>query len=79
MKLSFVLNKAGFTPENIDTKCVVTFDTQKGSITLSELTVTATVPEITKEQFDEAVNDAKTNCPISKSLNAEITCEAKLV
>ena len=77
MKLSFVLGAAGFTPENIDTKCTVTLD--NGVITESHLDVTATVPGIDKAKFDESVADAKANCPISKSLNTNITYEAKLV
>jgi len=77
MKLSFVLGAAGFTPENIDTKCTVTLD--NGAITESHLDVTAKVPGIDKAKFDECVADAKANCPISKSLNANITYEAKLV
>ena len=77
MKLSFVLGAAGFTPENIDTKCTVTLD--NGAITVSHLDVTAKVPGIDKAKFDECVADAKANCPISKSLNANITYEAKLV
>ncbi len=77
MKLSFVLVAAGFTAESIDTKCEITLDS--GAITLSALTVSAKVPGITKEAFDTAVADAKANCPISKLLNTNITCEAKLV
>ena len=36
MKLSFNLNKAGFTADNIDTKCDITLDPEKGEITLYE-------------------------------------------
>jgi osmotically inducible protein OsmC len=79
MKLSFNLSKEGFTPENIDTKCEITFDKEKGAIVKSHLIVTAKVPEISKEKFDEAVADARANCPISKLLNATITCESTLV
>src|SRR5689334_7884300 len=67
MKLSFVLGEAGFTPDNIDTKCTITLD--NGAITESHLEVTATVPGIDKAKFDESVADAKANCPISKLLN----------
>jgi osmotically inducible protein OsmC len=78
MKLSFELNGAGFTAENIDTKCVVTLDLAQGAISSSHLTVTAKVPGITKEQFDDIVLIAKRDCPISKVLNTEITYEANL-
>lgn len=77
MKLSFVLNAAGFTPDNIDTKCTITLD--GGAITESHLDVTATVPGVDAEKFAECVADAKANCPVSKVLNANISIEAKLV
>ena len=76
MKLSFVLGNAGFTPENIDTRCEITLES--GTITSSHLTVKASVPNITSEKFQEAVKDARTNCPVSKALNCEITSEATL-
>ncbi len=78
MKLSFELNAAGFTADNIDTKCVINLDTNIGAITTAHLTVSAKVPGITKEKFDEVIEIAKKDCPISKVLNAEITCEASL-
>lgn len=78
MKLSFNLSGAGFPPANIDTKCDITLDPAKGEITSSHLTVSAKVPGISKEKFDELVADAKANCPISKLYNTEITYEATL-
>lgn len=77
MKLSFVLNAAGFTADNIDTRCDIALE--DGTITSSHLTVKATVPGITKEQFDAAIADAEANCPISKLFNTKITTEATLV
>lgn len=76
MKLSFVLGAAGFTPANIETKCTVTLE--NGAITESHLDVKASVPGITPEKFAECAADAKANCPISKSLNTNITMEASL-
>lgn len=78
MKLSFVLNAAGFTAESIETNCVITLDPAQGAVTESALTVTATVPGISQEQFDACAADAKANCPISKLYNANITMEATL-
>ena len=78
MKLSFILTGAGFPPENIDTRCDITLDPEKGAITESHLKVSATVPGITKEKFEESVADAKANCPISKLYNTTITYEAAL-
>jgi lipoyl-dependent peroxiredoxin len=76
MKLSFVLNAAGFTADTIETKCDI--ELVDGAITSSHLTVKATVPNIDKEKFDEAVADAKANCPISKLYNTNISAEAVL-
>lgn len=76
MKLSFILGAAGFTPDEINTRCDITL--ADGAITQSHLTVSAKIPGISKEQFDAAVADAKANCPISKSLNTNITHEAVL-
>jgi osmotically inducible protein OsmC len=76
MKLSFVLNAAGFTADNINTKCTITLDS--GAITESHLEVTATVPGIDAAKFAECAADAKANCPISKLLNTNITMEAGL-
>ncbi|MBS1764792.1 MAG: OsmC family protein [Bacteroidetes bacterium] len=77
MKLSFVLGAAGFTPDKIETRCDITLDS--GAVTNSHLTVSAKVPGITKEKFEECANDAKANCPISKLLNTNITLEATLL
>jgi len=78
MKLSFVLNEAGFTPDKIETKSEITL--ANGAITKSHLTVKAKIPGISKEKFDECAKNAKENCPISKSLNSniEISMDASL-
>jgi osmotically inducible protein OsmC len=76
MKLSFVLNAAGFTPEEITTLCHITLT--DGTITKSQLKVAAKVPGIDKEKFEECAEDAKKNCPVSKLLKAEITMETTL-
>ena len=77
MKLSFVLGAAGFTPENIETSCVITLG--DGVITNSDLVVKAKVPGITPEKFQECAADAKANCPVSKAYNMAIGMEASLV
>ncbi len=79
MKLSFVLNAAGFTPDEINTKCEITLDPAAGAIVLSHLILTAKIPGINAEQFEAAVADAKANCPISKLYNCNITHEATLL
>ncbi len=76
MKLSFVLGAAGFTPENINTRCEITIES--GTIITSHLTVKASVPGITPEKFEEAAKEARMTCPVSKALNCEISYEASL-
>ena len=76
MKLSFVLNEAGFTADEINTQCNITL--ASGAITKSHLTVKAKVPGIDKAKFDECAEDAKKNCPVSKLLNTDISMEASL-
>jgi osmotically inducible protein OsmC len=73
MKLSFILGAAGFTPDSIETKCEINFDTAAGAISGSHLSVTASVPGIDKEKFEACVAEAQATCPISKSLNPNIT------
>ncbi|CAN5864095.1 OsmC family protein [soil metagenome] len=76
MKLTFILNAAGFTPDEIQTRCDISLE--DGSITESHLNVKATIPGISEEQFATAVADAKANCLISKLYNTNITHEATL-
>lgn len=76
MKLSFVLGNAGFTPESLNVTCTVNLD--QGAIIESHLELKAKVPGISPEKFAECANEAKANCPISKSLTARITLDATL-
>ena len=76
MKLSFLIVADGFVAESINTSAKVTLD--QGKITTVDLTVTAKVPGMSAEQFEAAAQNAKENCPISKSLNADITVNATL-
>ena len=78
MKLAFNLQEAGFTADSIDTQCVITLDSDAGSISESHLVVKASVPGIDKDKFQSLVDDAEANCPISKLFNAKITVEATL-
>jgi osmotically inducible protein OsmC len=76
MKLSFVLQEAGFTADSLETTAEVTLE--NGAVTKSHLTLKAKIPGISQEQFDQAAENAKDNCPISKLLNAEITLDKTL-
>ncbi len=76
MKLSFAIGTAGFTPEKIETTCIIALE--NGAITTSHLQVTASVPGMSKEEFDKAAQEAKSDCPVSKAYNLEISMEAVL-
>ena len=76
MKLSFVLGEAGFVPETLETKAIVTLE--NGKISESHLVLKATVKGISKDAFDAAVKEAELNCPISLSLNTKISVESTL-
>ncbi|PIQ50085.1 MAG: OsmC family peroxiredoxin [Cytophagales bacterium CG12_big_fil_rev_8_21_14_0_65_40_12] len=76
MKLSFNIGGAGFTPELLETKCHISLE--DGSITESHLKLTAKVPGLSVEKFNELVKDAEENCPISKLLNTKISVDATL-
>lgn len=76
MKLSFVLNGAGFTADTIDVNSTITLE--GGAITNAHLVVKASVPGIDQEKFDVCMEDVKANCLISKLLNVDKTYEVSL-
>jgi lipoyl-dependent peroxiredoxin len=79
MKLSFVLNAAGFTATELSVTATVNLNLQAGIVDHIQLDLTANVPGISAEKFDECAADAKANCPISKLMNAEISMNITLV
>ncbi len=81
MALSMILGQHDLTADSIDTKADVKLEEVDGgfAITAVHLTLKAKIPGATQEQFDEATQAAKTGCPVSKLLNAEITLDAELV
>lgn len=80
MALSLMLGEAGFTPDSIATQAAVSIEKREGGfeITASHLTVEARVPGMEEAQFLEIAGQAKTGCPVSKVLKADITMDAKL-
>jgi osmotically inducible protein OsmC len=80
MALAFGLTAAGFTPTSIATTARVTLepDGPGFKISRSVLALEASVPNISREQFEKIAQGAKGGCPISKVLNAEITLDWKL-
>jgi osmotically inducible protein OsmC len=78
MALSNGLAKAGSPPEALDTTADVTFQPGEG-ITGIKITVRATIPGMSAEDFAAAAEDAKANCPVSKALTGTtITLDATL-
>ncbi|MGW0198287.1 OsmC family protein [Nonomuraea sp. NPDC003201] len=79
MALSHGLAGAGTPPESLETSADVTFQPGEG-ITGIVLTVKGHVPGISAEQFAEAAETAKANCPVSKALTGTmITLNAELL
>jgi osmotically inducible protein OsmC len=80
MALSAQLGERGITPESIQTTATVTLEKKETgfTVTSSHLEVRARIPGADKAKFDEAANNAKAGCPISKLLNANITMNATL-
>ena len=77
MAFSSELGKAGYTPVKIETIATITMENL--TLTKSHLSVKASVPGIDEDTLQRIANDAKTNCPISKVLNLEITMKLEPV
>ncbi|MDL2308287.1 OsmC family peroxiredoxin [Bacteroidales bacterium OttesenSCG-928-B11] len=71
MKLAFLLDEAGFKDIDLETNCEITF--VGGEIRASDLIVTANIPGISKQKFDNLVKLAETECPVSKLFKAKIS------
>ena len=80
MALSAQLNKAGMNPARINTTATVSMEKQEAgfAITAVHLEVSAHVPGASREAFQQAAEDAKSGCPVSRVLNARISMEARL-
>lgn len=80
MALSGQLGNAGKTAERIQTEATVTLEKTDAGFTVTKvhLNVRAKVPGASASDFQTAANNAKSGCPISRLLKAEITMEAQL-
>ncbi len=78
MKLSFDLNAAGYTADELNVAATVSLDPAKGEVVKSHLVLTAKVDGIANEEFQKIAASAKENCPISKLLKADLSLEATL-
>ena len=78
MALANGLSQAGNVPERLDTKAEVTFQAGKG-ITGIHLSVRASVPGMSADDFAKQAQTAKENCPVSQALTGTtITLDAEL-
>lgn len=82
MQLSALLTEAGGTVENITTDATIGIGPDPaGGLKLTgiDLTVRATVPGLTADQFADAAEKAKSTCPVSKALTGvQINLDAAL-
>ncbi len=82
MAFSGGLEKAGFSPNSIETEAKVHLSPADGGgfrISRIDLVTNADVPNIEEDAFQQAAQAAKEGCPVSKALAAvEITVNATL-
>jgi osmotically inducible protein OsmC len=80
MALSKELEERGMLAESIDTQAEVWLEKEDGGFRISavHLSLRARIPGADRDKFEEAVETAKTGCPVSKLLNAEISLQVTL-
>jgi osmotically inducible protein OsmC len=80
MALSKELEERGMLAESIDTQAEVWLEKEDGGFRISavHLSLRAKVPGADRARFEQAVETAKTGCPVSKLLNAEISLQVTL-
>ncbi|MDH6183517.1 OsmC family protein [Polaromonas sp. CG_23.6] len=82
MAFSFACDKAGFANELVDTQAKVRLAKEGDGFVIDRiaLTLSAVVPGISEDQFQQIAEQAKKDCPLSKALASvpEITLSARL-
>jgi osmotically inducible protein OsmC len=80
MALSAQLGNANLTAESINTTATLTLEKLDAgwAITTIQLDVTARVPKGDNAAFQKAAEAAKSGCPVSKVLKADIKMNARL-
>jgi osmotically inducible protein OsmC len=75
MALSFALESAGYKEGELETECAISLDKEGEGFKVSQssLTLKASIEGISETEFSKIAEKAKTGCPISKLLDAEIT------
>jgi len=80
MALSAQLGSANLTPSSIETAATLTMEKLDSgwTITAVHLDVVGRVPKADAPAFQKAAENAKSGCPVSKVLKANITMNAQL-
>jgi osmotically inducible protein OsmC len=80
MALSNELGLSGFHPESIETTATATMEELASgwTVTRIQLDVHATVPAVSQAEFMAAAVTAKTNCPVARLLNTNISMTTSL-
>jgi osmotically inducible protein OsmC len=82
MQFTAFLGEEGYTADRIHTTADVHLERAEGGgfeIPRIDLSVSAAIPEIDRDTFDELARRAKENCPVSKALaGPTITLDATL-
>ena len=80
MALSHILSESGLTPESVKTHATLNLEKLDAgwTITRIHLDVAGKVPGATAEAFQSAAEKAKTGCPVSRVLKADISMTARL-
>jgi len=73
MKLSFVLEEAGYKAENMETTAYITLD--NGLISGSHLVVKADIKGMNEEALINCIREAESRCLISQALKINISFE----
>lgn len=76
MKLSFVLNEAGYSPDELNTDAALTFE--DGKFVSIILNLKGKVSGISIEKFQELAEEAKRDCPVSGVLDCTIILNSSL-
>ena len=81
MALGFMLGNTGHIATRIDTRAEVLMETGAAgpSAVGVNLIVTASIPDVSAEEFAAIADNAKKNCVISRALAIPVTMDAKLV
>lgn len=80
MALSFQLTGAGFPPEELRTRAVLSLERHGVHWRISgvRLELVARVPGIPELRFRELVENARAGCPVSRALAVDVSVEARL-